>query len=432
VGFLEEERENEVAQEVYHHTFDNGLTLLAERMEHVRSAALNFLVPAGCVYDPPGQLGLASLLSEMITRGAGARDSRELTLALDGLGLDRDESVGAMHMRFWGATLARNLPQALEIYADILRRPLLPEDELDPVKALALQDLQGLEDEPRQKVFIELRRRFFPPPLGRDRRGTPEGIDAVSSQSLRAQHARLFQPGGTILSVAGNVEWGPLRDQVGRLFGDWRRQAPPPLPLEQPAGGQAHLEKETEQTQIAIAYPSVPFGHADYYAAQGAVHVLSGGMGARLFTEVREKRGLCYAVSASYQTFKEVACVLCYAGTKTERAQETLDVTLDVLVRLQDGVEQEEVERVQAGLKSSLIMQEESTSARAGALASDWYYLGRVRSFDEIQAAVQALSPARIVEHLRRYPARDFTVVTLGPRPLALNIPNGRPAPAAT
>jgi predicted Zn-dependent peptidase len=420
-----------VAQEVHHHTFDNGLTLLAERMEHVRSAALNFLVPAGCVYDPPGQLSIASLLSEMITRGAGERDSRELTLALDGLGLDRDESVGAMHMRFWGATLARNLPQALEIYADILRRPQLPEDELDPVKALALQDLQGLEDEPRQKVFIELRRRFFPFPLGRDRRGTPEGIDAVSIDSLRAHHARLFQPRGTILSVAGNVEWGPLRDQVGRLFGDWKPAPPPALPLEQPPGGQAHLEKETEQTQIAIAYPSVPFGDADYYAAQGAVHVLSGGMGARLFTEVREKRGLCYAVSASYQTFKEVACVLCYAGTKTERAQETLDVTLDVLVRLQDGVEQEEVERVQAGLKSSLIMQEESTSARAGALASDWYYLGRVRSFDEIQAAVQSLTPARIVEHLRRHPARDFTVVTLGPRPLALGFPNGRPAPAA-
>src|SRR5947209_12386529 len=140
-----EPRENDVAQEVYHHTCENGLTLLAERMEHVRSAALNFLVPAGYVYDPPEQLGTATLLADMLTRGAGDRDSRELTLALDALGLDRDESPGAMHMRFWGATLARNLPAALEIYADILRRPALPPEELDAVKALALQDLQGLE-----------------------------------------------------------------------------------------------------------------------------------------------------------------------------------------------------------------------------------------------------------------------------------------------
>src|SRR5207249_8526391 len=137
-----------------------------------------------------------------------------------------------------------------------------------------------------------------------------------------------------------------------------------------------------------------------------------------LFTEVREKRGLCYAVSASYQTFKELACVLCYAGTTNERAQETLEVTMGELLRLQEGIEKEEVERVQAGLKSALIMQEESTSARAGALASDWYYLGRVRSLEEIQEAVQSLTPRRIVNHLRRHPPQDFTIVTLGPRPL--------------
>src|SRR5437660_11719711 len=160
---------NNLAQEVNHHTFDNGLTLLAERMDHVRSAAFNFLIPAGSVYDPPNQLGMGSLLAEMITRGAGERDSRELSLALDGLGLDRDESVGAMHLRFWGATLARNLPAALEIYQDILRRPHLPQAEIEPVQALALQDLQGLEDEPRQKVLIELSKLHSPSPLAHDR-----------------------------------------------------------------------------------------------------------------------------------------------------------------------------------------------------------------------------------------------------------------------
>src|ERR1700683_1842926 len=95
-------------QKIYQHHFDNGMTLLAERMDHVRSAALNFLVPAGGVYDPPPQPGIASILLEMITRGGGSRNSRELSLALDNLGLDRDESVGQINLRFWGATLARN------------------------------------------------------------------------------------------------------------------------------------------------------------------------------------------------------------------------------------------------------------------------------------------------------------------------------------
>lgn len=407
-----------MAQAVYQHTFSNGLTLLAERMEHVRSAALNFLIPAGCSYDPAGQLGIAAVLSELITRGAGARNSRELTLALDNLGLDRDESVGPMHIRFWGATLARNLPAALEIYADILRRPHFPAEELDAVQALALQDLQSLEDEPRQKVLIELRQRHYPPPLGQDRHGTVEGLESLTVGKIQAHYRRLFNPRGTILSIAGNIEWESLRDQVGQLLGDWKAVEVPTLTLGKRASNRAHLAKDTTQTQIALAYASVPIGDADYYAAMGAVNVLSGGMSARLFTEVREKRGLCYAVWASYQTFKDRASVLCYAGTTNERAQETLQVVLGELRRLQDGIEPEEVERVQAGLKSSLIMQEESTSARAGTLASDWYYLGRVRGFDEIQAAINALTPDLIVRHLRRCPPRDFSIVTLGPKPL--------------
>jgi predicted Zn-dependent peptidase len=407
-----------VPQDIHHHTFPNGLTLLAERMGHVRSAAVNFLVPAGCVYDPPARAGIASVLADLITRGAGPRDSRELTLALDNLGLDRDESVGSLHTRFWGATLARNLPAALEIYADILRRPHLPESEMEAVKALALQDLQGLEDEPRQKLLIELRRRHYPPPLGQDRRGTAEGIGGLDAAAVRKHYEQFFQPRGLIISVAGNVEWQPLLDQVGRLFGDWPGGKEPVLKPRKPPAKTAHLAKETTQTQIGIAYASVPFCHPEYYAAQGAVNVLSGGMSSRLFTEVREKRGLCYAVFASYQTFKDRASILCYAGTTNERAQETFDVTLGELQRLQEGIETEEVERVQAGLKSSLIMQEESTSARAGSIASDWYYLGRVRSFDEIQSAVNGLTPEAIVGHLRRHPPREFTVVTLGPKPL--------------
>lgn len=405
-------------QEVYSHVFDNGLTLLAERMEHVRSAAFNFLIPAGSAYDPPDRVGMASVLAEMLTRGAGKRDNRELSLALDNLGLDRDESVGQYHMRLWGSTLSRNLLAGLEIYADIIRRPHLPAEELEAVLSLAQQDLQSLEDEPRQKVMVELRRRYWPMPLGRDRRGTLETLARITSEGLTAHCRQRFTPRGTILSVAGNIDWNALKDQVSRHFGDWTGEPAPSLALEPAIGGTAHIEKETTQTQIALAYASVPFGHADYYAAQGAVQVLSGGMAARLFTEVREKRGLCYSVYASYQTFKDRACILGYAGTTNERAQETLDVTVTELRRLSEGVTAEEVQRVQAGLKSSVIMAEESTSARAGALASDWYYLGRVRPVEEVQASINGLTPDAIVSYVKRYPAEQMTLVTLGPKAL--------------
>jgi len=389
-------------------------------MTYVRTAAFNFLFPAGHAYDPPHALGTANLLSGLITRGAGSRDNRELMLALDGLGLDRSESVGVLHMRFWGSTLARNLASALEIYADIILRPLLPETELEPVQALALQDIESLEDDPKGKTLLELRRRHLPAPLGLDRRGTVEGIEATSIGTLKEFHSAHLRPNETILSVAGNIDWEPLVDAVGRLFSDWSPRPESPIPLQPPERGRGHLEKDTQQTQIGLAYDSIPVHHPDYYTAMGAVNVLSGGMSSRLFTEVREKRGLCYSVFASYQGMKDRGTILAYAGTTNVRAQETLDMTLRELRRIEEGVEEDEVKRVQAGLKSSLIMQEESTSARAGAIASDWYYYGRVRSLDEVQLEIDSLTAARIVDYCRRAPLRDPTLVTMGPKPLVM------------
>ncbi len=405
-------------QLLHQHVFPNGLTLLFERMDHVRSASLYFMAPSGFTYEPVDRLGLAGILAEMLTRGAGTRDTKAVSLALDNLGVDRGESCGAFNITLSAGTLARNLPAALALYADIIRRPWLPDDELEPARELALQDLQGLEDSPSEICLLELRNRYFPPPYNRNQYGTREGLEAITPAQVRDFYAARFRPRGSILSVAGNCDWDELKARVGECFGDWDGAPEAAVEPGTHTPTSAHIQKDTQQTQIAIAFPSAAFGTADFYPARGAISVLSGGMGARLFTEVREKRGLCYSVSASYDTVKDRAAVVCFAGTGAERAQQTLDVTVGELKRLKDGIEVEEVERVRAGLKTSLIMQQESTSARAASMATDWFFLNRVRRIDEVQTAIDALTPRSILGYLDRYPARDFTVVTLGPAPL--------------
>ncbi|HEY3788203.1 MAG TPA: pitrilysin family protein, partial [Urbifossiella sp.] len=342
--------EANVGQQVFQHALANGMILLAERMEHVRSAAINILVPAGAAFDPPGKFGVATVLADLITRGAGNRDSRELSLALDNLGVDRDESVGAINMRFWGSTLSRNAPAALELFADIVRRPHLPEDELEAAQALALQDILSLEDSPQQKVMVELRRRYYPSPINKDRRGRTEDIEALTIDDVKKQHRRHFRPNGAILSVAGNIDWEPLKEQAERLFGDWHKGEEIDAVPEKNSPRSQHLQKDTQQTQIAFAWPSAPIGDAEYYAARAAEGVLSGGMSARLFTEVREKRGLCYSVGVRHETFRDRGTMVGYAGTGSDRAQQTLDVTLSELRRLKDGVTDDEIDRVKAGL----------------------------------------------------------------------------------
>jgi len=403
------------------HTYANGLTLLAERMDHVRSATFAFLVPAGFTREAATRLGLASALAELMTRGAGGHGSQALTTALDNLGTDRNESVGPFNLVMAAGTLGRNVPAALKLYADILRRPHLPEDELEPVQELLTEDILGLEDSPQDLVMLELKKRYYPAPLNRNRFGVAEQIKALTIADVRAYFAANVHPTGAILSVAGAVDFDALRDQVGELFGDWAGRPATPLAVEPHTPASVHLTRDTQQTQVALAVPSAPFTDPDYYAARGAVGVLSGGMSARLFTEVREKRGLCYSVYASHDTVKDRAALVCYAGTRTDRAQETLDVLVAELKRLREGVTVEELDRLKASLKTSLVMQQESTGARASAMASDWFYLGRVRTLDETQAAVNGVDEAAILKYLDRFPVANPTVVTLGPK--ALDVP---------
>jgi predicted Zn-dependent peptidase len=408
------------------HIYPNGLVLLAEPMPEVQSAAFTMLMPAGVAYEGAGGLdlggGAATMTAEWITRGAGPRDSRELLTALDNLGVSHAESAQTLLTSVAAATLGRNLEPALEIFADMVLRPHLDEEEVEPIRALCLQNLRSLEDDPGTKVIYELRRRHFPDPWGRPSPGSAEGVASLTPADLRRFWQANYRPNGAILGVAGAIDWPRLRDTVGRLFEDWKPQPDPPI-RERPAGPRRdHLLRETQQIQIALARPAVTVDSPEYYAARAAVAILGGYSSARLFTEVREKRGLCYSVYASYEGHRDRAALLCYAGTSADRAQQTLDVMLAEIDRLgRDGVDAEELETMRAGLKSSLIMAQESSMSRSGALASDWYFLGRVRPLEEIAAALDALTPEAVSQHAADLARTDdLTILTLGPTALRL------------
>ncbi len=403
------------------HTLANGLTLIVEPMRDVRSAAFSCLVPAGSAHDPDGQNGTAAILSDFILRGAGSLDSRQLNSTLDNLGLQRGESVGVKHLGFSGATVTDRLPDAISLYGDILQRPHLPADQFDASREGLAMTLHAMQDEPRQRLMVELRRRCFPQPWGTPTYGEIEQLGQITAESVSNHYRRLVRPNGMILGVAGGVEFEAIRDVVEQTFGDWEPVDETELETGEHTPTVQHIEHDSTQTHIGIAYESVPYSHPDYYTAWAAVGVLSGGMSARLFTEVRERRGLCYAISAVLNSLPEHARVLAYAGTTSDRAQETLDVTIAEMKRVAEGIEPGELERCQARAKSALIMEQESTVARAGAVARDWFHLGRITTLDEVRGKIESLTVDTILEHIHAHPADQFTVVTIGPEPLEVN-----------
>ncbi len=400
---------------------DNGLTLIVERMPDVQSAAWSLLIPAGSVHEPEGCNGTAAVLCDWMFRGAGSRPNRELSSAMDSLGLQTRESVSSSHLGLYGACLAANLGPALSIYGDIIRRPMFQEDEFEPTMMGIVQSLQALEDDPKQKVMVELARRCFPRPWHRPPEGTLEELESITPAVVQRHYQQCISPRGAILGVAGNVNFSDVLATVRQEFGDWRPTAKVTEIRAQPVpAAQDHLLQESTQTQIGVAYRAVPYRDPDYFAAWAAVSVLSGGMSSRLMTEVREKRGLCYSVYAALQSLHDDGFVLCYAGTTNERAAETLEVLLGELRRLKDGIGKEELDRCKARAKSSLIMSQESTSARASSLARDWYHLGRVITLEEIRGKIEALTTDRVLDYVHRHPAEDFTIMTMGPEKLGV------------
>jgi predicted Zn-dependent peptidase len=408
-------------QNIHTHQFDNGLMLIVEEMQDVQSAAFSFLTPAGSIYDQADRSGTGALLTDWITRGAGERDSRELFTALDNLGLQRGENIGGHHITFSGSNVAGRVPECLAIYADIIRHPHLADEEFEAVQLGAEQALLAIEDEPQRKAMVELRRHVFTSPYGLPSDGSLEHLPNIDPDAVRGHFESHVRPNGAIVGIAGNVDAQAMIDTVGQHFSDWEQKPHSEIATGGTGPKRNFIEHDSAQTHIGVAYNSVAFTDPDYYQAWAAVSVLSGGMSSRLFTEVRERRGLCYSVHASQASMKHEGRVLCYAGTSNDRAQETLDVTIQELKRLGDGIEQSELDRCVARAKSSLVMQQESSRGRASSLARNWFMLSRIRTLEEVLEKIESLTVESVLEFVHRMPAQDFTVLTLGPQALEVN-----------
>jgi predicted Zn-dependent peptidase len=400
---------------IHQHRLPNGLWLLAEPVAGAQSLAMSFLVPAGVTSEPEGQQGAAELLSEMICRGAGGLDARAHSDALDQLGVQRGTGVETGFIHLGATMIGSKLAEALPLLTDMVRRPVLPEAGLEPARDLALQALDALDDEPQQKIFLELRARHYPQPFARSPMGRREDLEAMTLGRLREFWRRTFVPGGAVLAFAGRFEWEELKDRVGALVGDWGGAVPEAVPTAPAPRGYHHAHAETTQVHIGLAYDAPPEPAPESMLARVGAAVLSGGMSGRLFTEVREKRGLVYSVFATYAGQKRYGAMLSYAGTTAPRAQETLDVLVGELRRLGTGATRDEFDRAIVGMKSRLVMQGESTGARAHAIAADQVIYGRPRSLDELAAEVDGVTLEALNRYVGEHPPGEMTLVTIGP-----------------
>ncbi|MFQ6048014.1 MAG: M16 family metallopeptidase [Phycisphaerae bacterium] len=404
-----------------HRMLDSGVEFAAVLLPGRRTAAIEFQVLSGMADEPDDKLGLAHLVEQTISKGTRRRDARALADAFDSLGARRSSWVGRETYGFACLCLPQFLPQVIELHAEMLRQPVFPDQACRVAIDLARQELTALHDEPLELLRKLLARQAYGPRLGRHHLGEPDTLARIDPDEIRNHWARHFCAGRLQVAVAGPVEPDRLASQLDRAFGGFGSPSPAgrqPQPL-QFSSTRTHHPQQLEQQYIGICFPGVPVDHPDHPVERVLIGILSGGMSARLFTEIREKQGLVYWVGAWHEHPRAAGMIHLGASTVPQRCDQTLAALLNEIDRLSDDLTEAELSRAITGIVARTQTRGETTHARATELADDLFYYGHPVPIEDKLRQVQQVDIPRIKRYLTDHPRDQLCVVTLGPRALS-------------
>lgn len=400
---------------------DCGATLVCEPINGAQSAAITLLIPGGTARDPENRLGMSAMWSELLFRGAGSLDSRQHADALDTLGVQSGGGAETFFQRLSFTMLGARMSEALPLIIDMIRAPRCDADSIEPVRDLSIQAIQALNDDPQERVMRSLKQHHAPAPINRSNLGTIDGLKAITRDDLRSHWDATALPRGAIFGAAGAIDPDAIASQLNTLLAGWSGE-PGAIGVGEPTGrGLHHETDDTNQAQIAIAHDGPSAIDPSFALERLVTAVLSGGMSGRLFTEVRERRSLCYSVYASYAAERDFGRTVAYVGTTPDKADEAADVLIGELRRINTpggAITQSELDRAKIGLKSRVVMSGESTSNRAMSIARDIHRLGKPRSLEQIIEEIDRVTLGELNEYCASRELGELTGCTIGPAPV--------------
>ena len=400
--------------------FSNGTILVGQPSPELATVAINILTPFGSVNEIDDQIGISNIATDLVSLAGGDLDPKNFASAVDRIGMRKSFSAGTEASVYSAVMLSDYFFQGLDLIESTFSKAKLYDEQLEGIKLRVIQEILSIEDEPSSQVMEELSKKFYPEPFGRSILGSKNTVNNLQlSQINEYLNHQLNKP--YIISVAGNFDWDKLKERIQSSFfaslkGSFDRLSFKGFSNEI---NRFHTSKDTNQQQIALAYPFASANDEDYFACRLLINILSGGMSGRLFVEVREKRGLVYSVSASHSSAKDRGAVFVYAGTTPKNARECLSVILNELNRLEEGFSEEEISRAKVDLKSRLVISSESTTSRASIGASDFWTFGRVRPVEEIKSAIDKISNNDLINVAKKYKPTSYTLMSIGQEDLS-------------
>jgi predicted Zn-dependent peptidase len=362
-------------------------------MPHLQTASLGVWVGSGSRDEQPNEHGISHLLEHMAFKGTKHRTARQIAEEIEAVGGDINASTSFETTAYYASVLKTDVPLALDVLSDILANPTFDAEELKREQNVIVQEIGATEDTPDDLVFDYLQSSAFPnQPMGRPILGTPESVCAFRDENLRSYLSRNYRGPDMVVAATGAIDHAVVVAEAERRFGQFNGPAAP-TPQAASFGGGARLEaRELEQVHIALALEGVPQRAPELFSMQVFAIVLGGGMSSRLFQEVREKRGLCYAISSFHAPYADTGMFGIYAGTDAADVKELMRVVVDQTAATAVDINEAEVARAKAQLKVGLLMALESSGARARQLANQILTYGRPVPVEEMVARVDAVS----------------------------------------
>ena len=403
-------------------TLDNGLRVVTSKMNHVHSASISLLFGSGSRNEIDEQAGIAHFIEHMLFKGTERRpDPVMITMEIEEVGGIINAATGRESTNYWAKVPAAHLDRAFDVLADVVRYSTFPDHELEKERFVVIEEIRGVHDTPDDLVHDLVDELVWDgQPVGRSILGNEETIGKISSSDMSTFLSNYYTPDQLVIAAAGRVDHDWLVEMADRAFGDMpagKNGSAVPAQVCNDGPRVNLVNRMTEQAHLCIGHPAIAYTDPRRYAQAMIDSILSSGMSSRLFQEIRERRGLVYAVYGYFRQYTDVGQGVVYAGTDLERVDETIAAIVGQMRLLRDEiVSEEELHRNKELSKGRIVMGLEDSRAVASWIGGQELTFGQIKTPREVMDLIDSVQSEDVLQLSREiYSTEHLNLVLIGP-----------------
>jgi predicted Zn-dependent peptidase len=395
----------------------NGLTLITEEMQHIRSVSIGIWIKTGSRDEDLQWNGISHFIEHMVFKGTKNRSAEDIARQVDSIGGNMDAFTAKECVCFNVKVLDEHLPIAMDVLSDLVLNPVFDVQDISRERGVILEEIKMDEDNPDYLVHEIFTQNFWKDhPLGKPILGTKDTVKKFEREPVLDFYKQRFAPGNLIICAAGHLQHEQFVDLVRKHFGDMKPMSNGFYSSQPKVVSRIILrnKKALEQVQICVGVPSHPIAHEKRHASYILNTLLGGGMSSRLFQNIRERQGLAYAIYSDLSPYRDTGCLSVYAGTSRESAAKVVRSVVSEFRKLKsDVVSGEELRRAKDQLKGSLMLSLESSTARMSNLARQEMYFDRFYTLDELIEKIESVTAGELQGLANEFFQTDSIAVTV-------------------